>query len=207
MSRFTCCYIFQLVGIAGLMRSNYGRAITVFLPINSIFLIFICLARRLVYKYDYARARRYSQQIESRGNLYVLLAFSSFIAGYTMLSLLQRCFDETEEKTKQNLYLVTIFFGLAWARSIYDYIGSFEIIEEREQNARPANINLDDYHSSMQKRKVQYFDNEDKSKECSICYDVIKKGAELSCKHVFCRTCLESWHASQRKRNCPYCRQ
>lgn len=56
-------------------------------------------------------------------------------------------------------------------------------------------------------RHIHYFENQDAAQECAICYDVIQKGARLPCRHAFCRGCLESWHASQRKRNCPYCRQ
>lgn len=61
--------------------------------------------------------------------------------------------------------------------------------------------------NKINEKSIIFFDNEDLAKDCPICCEVIKKGAELPCKHAFCRGCLESWYAAQYKRNCPYCRQ
>lgn len=42
-------------------------------------------------------------------------------------------------------------------------------------------------------------------KECSICFDeILEKGAELMCKHVYHKECIDKWLLNNS--TCPYCR-
>lgn len=41
--------------------------------------------------------------------------------------------------------------------------------------------------------------------ECPICYEINDDGYATDCEHVFCKTCLTKWLASNKV--CPYCRK
>ena len=46
---------------------------------------------------------------------------------------------------------------------------------------------------------------------CTICYSTFKKKTALSCSHVFCYDCIETWKTHKRdlgrQPNCPVCRR
>ena len=44
----------------------------------------------------------------------------------------------------------------------------------------------------------------DNKVECSICYDSITKYRKTPCNHIYCKTCIQTWIATNN--HCPYCR-
>ncbi|XP_011686180.1 PREDICTED: E3 ubiquitin-protein ligase RNF8-like [Wasmannia auropunctata] len=40
---------------------------------------------------------------------------------------------------------------------------------------------------------------------CPICTELFVEATMLSCTHIFCHDCIESWNRGQKNRACPVC--
>lgn len=41
---------------------------------------------------------------------------------------------------------------------------------------------------------------------CSVCRDVFQEPVFLTCRHSFCKSCLQEWWSRNRRPECPLCR-
>ena len=84
--------------------------------------------------------------------------------------------------------------------------------KEHKQHCAFVKEQCDRYN--RRKRYVREFLQEEKGREedqkekeeCAICLEVIELPISLECGHVFCVSCLMTYHATNKKSSCPNCR-
>lgn len=54
--------------------------------------------------------------------------------------------------------------------------------------------------------KETMWSNLEETLRCSVCRDIFQEPVFLTCRHSFCKSCLQEWWSQNRRPECPLCR-